>query len=426
MLASENQVAPAADRARLARVDIAAGETETATIATLHEPPFRVLPDIWFTWGWVKVRAGTNLQVADLSRRLQMRVPLHERHAQLGARFVEFAGFEMPVMYRGILEEHEAVRTRAGLFDVSHMSNLWIRGPHATDLIAKTVGTNPTRIKEGRASYTVALRDDGTIIDDLIYYKFGADEYHVVPNAGMNKVLTSWFQAHANPDTLVEDVSREYCILALQGPKAREVAAKVLPAPAAETKKFQFTEIKVGKRKGFVSGTGYTGEDGLEIVVPNDEGKRLFDELLERGRPVGLQPVGLGARDTLRLEKGYCLAGHEFAGGRSPLEAGLEWTIHYDHEFVGKAAIEAQKRDDSYDRLVALRMEGRAIPRQGYPILADGLKVGVVTSGTLSPSLRTGIALGYVPPRHASIGTKLSVEVRGAPSPCLVVKPPFL
>ena len=355
-----------------------------------------------------------------------MRVPLHDRHAELGARFVEFAGFEMPVMYSGILEEHEAVRTRAGIFDVSHMSNLWIRGPHATDLLLKTVGTNASRIKDGRASYTVAMRDDGTIIDDLIYYKFSPEEYHVVPNAGMNKVLTSWFQAHANPDTIVEDVSREYCILALQGPKAREVAARVVPPAAAETKKFQFTELKVGKRKGFVSGTGYTGEDGLEIVVPNDEGRRIFSEILEKGKAVGLQPIGLGARDTLRLEKGYCLAGHEFAGGRTPLEAGLEWTIHYDHDFVGKAALENQKREGTYDRLVGLRMVDRLIPRQGYPILADGANVGVVTSGTMSPTLKAGIALGYVPPRHAEVGTKLAVEVRGTASPCVVTKLPFL
>ncbi len=356
----------------------------------------------------------------------KMRVPLHDRHAQLGARFVEFAGFDMPVMYAGILEEHEAVRTRAGIFDVSHMSNLWIRGPHATDLLLKTVGTNASRIKEGRASYTVAMRDDGTIIDDLIYYKFGPEEYHVVPNAGMNKVLTSWFQAHANPDTVVEDVSREYCILALQGPKAREVAARVLPASAAETKRFQFTELKVGKRKGFVSGTGYTGEDGVEIVVPNDEGQRVFGEIIEKGKSVGLQPIGLGARDTLRLEKGYCLAGHEFAGGRTPLEAGLEWTIHYDHDFVGKTALENQKRDGTYERLVGLRMEGRPIPRQGYAILAEGAKAGVVTSGTMSPSLKSGIALGYVPPAQAAVGTRLAVEVRGTAAPCFVTKLPFL
>jgi len=270
------------------------------------------------------------------------------------------------------------------------------------------------------------MSDDGTIIDDLIYYKWGPDEYHVVPNAGMNKVLTSWFQAHANPDTIVEDVSREYCILALQGPKAREIAAKVLPAPAAETKKFQFTELKVGKRKGFVSGTGYTGEDGVEIVVPNDEGTRIFDEIIERGRPLGLQPIGLGARDTLRLEKGYCLAGHEFAGGRTPLEAGLEWVLHYDHDFVGTTALENQKKEGTYERLVGLRMEDRLIPRQGYPILADGVKSGVVTSGTMSPSLKSGIALGYVPPSQAAVGNRLAVEVRGQASPAVVTKLPFL
>lgn len=355
-----------------------------------------------------------------------MRVPLHDRHAELGARFVEFAGFEMPVLYTGILEEHRAVRERAGLFDVSHMSNLWVRGPHATELLLRTLGTNAERLREGHASYTVALREDGTIIDDLIYYKFGPQEYHIVPNAGMNKVMTSWLQAHAAPDTSVEDASREYCILALQGPRARSILSRSMPGPAAETKKFQFAEVRVGKRKGFVSGTGYTGEDGLEIVVPNDEGRRLFSEILSQGKPDGLVPVGLGARDTLRLEKGYCLAAHEFAGGRTPLEAGLGWTLQVDHDFVGRPSVEAQRTDGTYDRLVGLRMEDRAIPRQGYPVVREGIRVGSVTSGTMSPSLHVGIALGYVPPDAAAPGTRLGVDVRGTAAPCGVVKLPFL
>lgn len=355
-----------------------------------------------------------------------MQVPLHDRHAELGARFVEFAGYEMPVMYTSILEEHAAVRERAGIFDVSHMSNLWIRGRHASDLVSRTVATNPAKIKVGRASYTTAMREDGTIIDDLIYYRFGEEEFHVVVNAGMNKTMTSWFQAHASSDTTVEDVSREYSILAVQGPKARGIVSRALPGPFAETKRFSFTEWKVGKRKAFVAGTGYTGEDGVEIVCPNEEGRRLFDEVISKGRDEGLLPIGLGARDTLRLEKGYCLASHEFAGGRTPLEASLGWTVHWDHDFVGRPALEEQKASGEYPRLVGLLMEDRSIPRQGYRVLDEGAAVGVVTSGTMSPSLKKGIALAYVPPRLEAPGTRLAVEVRGQAAPAVVSKLPFV
>ena len=362
----------------------------------------------------------------NLASGVSMQVPLHARHAQLGARFVEFAGYEMPVMYTSILDEHAAVRQKAGVFDVSHMSNLWIRGKHATALVSKTVGTNPERIKPGRASYTVAMREDGSIIDDLIYYKFSEDEYHVIVNAGMNRIMTSWFQAHANPDTLVEDVSPEYCILAIQGPQARAIVDKAMPGPYGQTKKFHFTEFKVGKRKAFVAGTGYTGEDGVEVVAPNDEGKRIFDAVLEKGQAHGILPIGLGARDTLRLEKGFCLAGHEFAGGRTPLEAGLDWVVHEDHDFVGKEALAKQRASSEYERLVGLTVEDRQIPRQGYRILDDGAAVGLVTSGTMSPSLKRGIALGYVPASRSGVGTRLGIEVRGQAAACLVTKLPFL
>lgn len=355
-----------------------------------------------------------------------MRVPLHEAHAALGARFVEFSGFEMPVLYSGIMQEHLAVRERAGLFDVSHMSNLWVRGPHASELLSRTVGTNPARLKAGRASYTVALREDGTIIDDLIFYKFAEDEFHVIVNAGMNRIMTSWFQAHVEPDTTVEDVSREYCILAVQGPRAREAAAPALESGLSQTKRFTFAEFRAGRRKAFVAGTGYTGEDGLEVVVPSEEAKRLFPAILDAGRKVGLKPCGLGARDTLRLEKGYCLASHEFAGGRTPLEAGLGWTLQFDHNFVGREALEAQKAKADHERLVGLLFVDRGIPRQGYGILQEGRRVGAVTSGSMSPILRRGIALGYVPGPLAAAGTALGIDIRGQEAPCVVTRLPFV
>ena len=356
---------------------------------------------------------------------MALRTPLYDAHLKSSARMVEFAGFDMPVQYSGILEEHAAVRSKAGLFDVSHMSNVWIRGKGAKTLLSETVATNPDRIQPGRASYTTAMREDGTIIDDLIYYKFSDDEFHVVPNAGMNKIITSWLTAHAGRDVTVEDASREYCILALQGPKAREILRHVLPEAAA-VKKFAFHELKFGKIKGFVSGTGYTGEDGVELVVPNAEAIQLFPRLLKEGKRDGLVPVGLGARDTLRLEKGYCLASHEFAGGRSPLEAGLAWTVHWDHDFVGKAALECQKDADSYERLVGLTLKDAGIPRQGFPVLQNGAAVGAVTSGTMSPTLHKGIALAYVAKTVAASGTGVDVDIRGRRAAAQVTPTPFL
>jgi aminomethyltransferase len=355
---------------------------------------------------------------------LMATVPLHAMHERLGARFVPFGGFDMPVQYSGILAEHAAVRTAAGLFDVSHMSNLWVEGPGAEELLSRTLAADPKRLKQGRAQYTVACKEDGTIIDDLIFYRFGPQRFHVLPNAGMNATFLDWFSKHKRGDVKITDVSRSLAILALQGPKARKILESVLPHLAA-VKRFGFIEWTMAEGSGFVSGTGYTGEDGVELILPNAAAERVWSQLMEAGQEAGLVPCGLGARDTLRLEKGFCLAPHEFKGGRSPLEAGLEWVVHWEHDFIGRAALESQKAAGTHDRLVALRASGRGIPREGCLVEDAEKEVGVVTSGTLSPTLRTGIALAYVRPQVAGAGTGLGIRVRDALVACQVVKPPF-
>jgi aminomethyltransferase len=305
------------------------------------------------------------------------------------------------------------------------MSTLWVQGEGAQALLSATLAADPARVKQGRAQYTVACRPDGTIIDDLIFYRFGADRFHVVPNAGMNQTFVDWFRQHAKGDVEVLDFSRQLCILALQGPKAPDVLASAYP-DLAGVKRFGAKEWETTAGHAFVSGTGYTGEAGVELVVPNAAAASCWRHLLSCGRETGLVPAGLGARDTLRLEKGFCLAPHEFKGGRSPLEAGLGWVVHWDHDFVGRKALEAQKDLGEHDRLVGLKVHGRGIPREDCPVVRGGARVGVVTSGTMSPSLKTGIALAYVAPEAAEAGTELAVEVRGRPVDAVVAKLPFV
>jgi aminomethyltransferase len=353
-----------------------------------------------------------------------LRTPQYDLHKALGGQMVPFGGYEMPVRYRSIQEEHTAVRTAAGLFDVSHMSNLWVRGPGAAEALTKVSIADAKAIKPGGTKYTAMLREDGTILDDMYFFRpTDSPDLHVVPNAGMNAEVARFI--HDRTKAAVEDVTAQTCIFALQGPKAKDILAPHIEADLAALKPFRCTWTKVLGAPMMVSRTGYTGEDGFELFPPAREGPRIFQALLDHGEAHGLLPIGLGARDTLRLEKGYCLAGHEFAGGRTPLEASMGRFLHWDHDFVGKPALLAQKAKP-HPRLVGLKVQDKGIPRQDCEVQAQGRKVGVVTSGTLSPSLKHGIALAYVEPAHAQPGTPLTIIVRGTPSAATVVEPPFL
>lgn len=352
-----------------------------------------------------------------------LRSPIHDVHLELGGQMVPFAGYEMPVRYRGIQEEHVAVRSNAGLFDVSHMSNLWVRGPHAADALARVTTADTRVLKPGGTKYTTLLREDGTIIDDTYVFRL-PDAFHAVPNAGRNEEVARWIAEHTKGQ--VEDATRETCIFALQGPKAMAILQPLVDASLAELKPFRCALASVLGVRMLVSRTGYTGEDGFELFPPASQGAQVFRALLKAGSAHGLKPCGLGARDTLRLEKGYCLAGHEFEGGRTPLEAGLERFVHWDHDFIGQGALLAQRQRGDHERLVGLKVEDRGIPRQGCEVQRQGRKVGVVTSGTLSPTLKHGIALAFVEPASSAMGTRLDVVIRGAASPATVVELPFV
>jgi aminomethyltransferase len=334
----------------------------------------------------------------------------------------------MPRQYDSIRAEHHAVREAAGLFDVSHMGNLRIEGPDAGALLGRATVSRPDKLKEERGVYTVMLDERANILDDTIVYRIEGDSFYMVPNAGKNESIAAHLRGIAagqGLDVEVTDVSRETAILALQGPRAPQVlqhaGARVDPEP-----RFRLHTREIAGQVVWVATTGYTGETGYELFVDARSGTEVYERLRLAGEDLGLRPVGLGARDTLRLEMGYALAGNEFAGGRSPLEAGLGWIVKWDHEFVGKETLVAQREAATHDRLVGLRMEGRAVPRHDYPVLVAGKRVGTVTSGTMSPSLGVGIALAYVRPEHAEAERFVDVAVRGEPHPARVVRPPFL
>ena len=354
-----------------------------------------------------------------------MKSPLHELHEELGATFTEFEGHTMPLQYTSIKDEHLTVRHAVGVFDVSHMGNLYVQGPDAFKLVSRLTTCNPEKVPVGMGFYTAILQDDGTIIDDEVFLHTDSNEYLFVPNAGRHDTVEAWFKKQAKGmDITLENRSSRDVILAVQGPQSMEALSQVVDAPLDDLKLFACTEVDWGDRC-ILSRTGYTGERGFELyVTPGSAGGALFRELLQAGEAHGIKPIGLGARDTLRLEKGFALAGNEFAGGRTPIEAGMGWAIHWDHAFIGKAMLEAQK-DSGHDQLMFLRCTGRGIPRHGHPIEHDGEPAGMVTSGTFSPCLKTGIAMAYISPGHQDAG-EFDILVNDRRIPAMAVKPPFV
>ena len=358
--------------------------------------------------------------------------PLHDRHVALGAKMTGFGGFDMPVQYSGILDEHRAVRQSAGLFDVSHMGEFRLRGPDALALAQRLVTNDVTKLDDGGAQYAVLCRHDGTAVDDLLVYRIAQDDVLLVVNAA--NIGKDWAHARAEADRLGLDVemtdeSDAWALLALQGPDAFDVFRRATGTDASSIPYYRFRVMAPGAVFGaercIVSHTGYTGERGIELYLSPEAAGRAWDALVE----AGAAPAGLGARDTLRLEAGYCLYGHELDDDTTPLEAGLGWVVKPDAaDFVGRDALAAQKAEGVGRRLVGLVVAGRGIPRAGHPITdPEGAEVGAVTSGSQSPTLGTGVALGYVPndPAYTTPGTELAVSVRGRLVPATVTKPPF-
>ena len=357
------------------------------------------------------------------------RSPLFDLQKKLGARFTEFAGFEMPIQYSSIKEEHLTVRKSVGIFDVSHMSNVWIVGPDAEKLISLTTLEDASKIGNNKSQYTAILREDGTVIDDTIFMHLD-DKYMMIPNAGEDEIVTQWLNEKAkqyNISAKAENVSNDYVILAIQGPKSRDTLQKLTKTDIKNIGFFGCQYITLAGVNCIISHTGYTGELGFELqITPPKNAENVFKKILEAGKEFGIKPIGLGARDTLRLEKCFILAGNEFEGGRTPLEALMSWTINWDHDFIGKDAILKQKEKGDYERLTCLKCVDKGIPRHGCEIQKDGKKVGKVTSGTMSPCLNLGVAMGYVHPDYREKDSILEIIIRDKPIKAEVVKPPFV
>jgi aminomethyltransferase len=335
------------------------------------------------------------------------RTPLHDRHVAAGARLVPFAGWEMPVQYEGIRQEHRAVRERVGVFDVSHMGEIETSGPEAEALLQRLLSNDVAKIAERGAQYSVLCNPEGGVLDDLFTYRLGRDRFLTVTNASNHERDLAWFQREAAGfDAQLDDRLHDYAMLAVQGPAARalveELADGDLPA------RFRTAELTVaGVRDTLVCGTGYTGEDGVELLVAPDGAPAIWDALTERGAT----PAGLGARDTLRLEACFHLYGNDLGEDRNPIEAGLGWCCKEDTEFIGSEAVRAAREAGTPERLAPFALTGPGIARQGNPVVGGG----VVTSGTLSPMLGIGIGMAYLPAERSEPGTAIEIDVRGKP-----------
>ena len=359
--------------------------------------------------------------------------PLHSRHLNLDARMVPFAGYDMPLQYSGIVDEHMAVRQNAGLFDVSHMGEIFVRGPQSTAFVQHLVTNDAGKLEDGQAMYTVMCNHDGGVLDDLLVYRLNEQAYMLVVNAANTARDFEWMKGNNPMGADLYDVSDMIALLALQGPRALDIASKALHLPVHDLPYYHFLRPAPGSLMGFdkviVSRTGYTGETGLEIYVESENAGVLWDALMEAGAAFGLKPAGLGARDTLRLEAGYCLYGNELSEQVNPYEARLGWVTKLaKDDFIGKEILASIKARGPARVLVGLRMDSRGIPRSGYDVLdTAGTPIGKVTSGTQSPVLKRGIALAYVPKAgsFASMGTELQIGIRTRLLPATVVRCPF-
>lgn len=352
---------------------------------------------------------------------------LSSTHEALGAKMVPFAGYNMPVQYEGVTVEHETVRNGVGVFDVSHMGEFLIEGPNALELIQKVSSNDASKLTIGKAQYSCLPNDDGGIVDDLIIYKVKEETYLLVVNASNIEKDWNWIKSKNDVMAEMKDLSENYSLLAIQGPKAVEA---MQPLSSHDLSAIPFYNFVVGDFAGIehviISATGYTGSGGFEIYCKNSEVKQVWDKVFEAGAKFGIKPIGLAARDTLRLEMGYCLYGNDIDDATSPIEAGLGWVTKFTKEFTNSEALKAEKEHGPERKLVAFELDERGIPRHGYDIVdGNGKTIGVVTSGTMSPMLNKGIGLGYVPTILSEVGSKIHIQIRKNAIPATVIKLPF-
>jgi aminomethyltransferase len=356
------------------------------------------------------------------------RTAFYEVHRSLGAKIVEFAGYDMPVQYTGIIEEHKRVREAVGVFDVSHMGEVEVRGNDALGFIQHITVNDASKLAPGGVQYSAMCYEDGGIVDDLLVYNMG-DHYLLVINAANIAKDVAWMKQQLSGDVILRDRSDEFSLLAVQGPKSLMTLKGLCSTDLTGLQYYHWMRGTIAGVDMVISRTGYTGELGFELYFPSDvpTGTRVWNALMDAGRPHGIGPVGLGARDTLRLEMGFCLYGHDIDQTTNPIEAGLGWITKTEKgEFIGKGPIVKAKQEGVKRRLVGFALEDRAFPRQGYPIRAAGSAAGKVTSGTFSPVLDKGIGMGYIDAVNAKVGTAVAVVIRDHESPAMVVPLPFI
>jgi len=354
------------------------------------------------------------------------RTPLHAQHMALGAKMVPFGGWDMPVQYRGILEEHRAVRSAAGLFDVSHMGEVEIAGPSALPALQSLVSNDASRLQVGQVQYSALTTEAGSFVDDLTVYRLADDCFMLTLNASNTAKDLAWIRDHLGGRAEVRDVSDRMALIAVQGPRAVEILQRLTPVDLGQVAYYWFTSGPVLGKRALLSRTGYTGEDGFEIYLAPDHAPAVWQACLEAGTPLGLVPTGLGARDTLRLEAKMALYGNDIDDAHTVLEADLGWIVKLDKgEFTGRAALARQKAEGITRKLVGFEMVGRGIARPHNPICRKGERIGAVTSGSFGPWVQKNIGLGYVAIKEAAIGTDIEVIIRDQPVAARIVKTPF-
>ncbi len=354
------------------------------------------------------------------------RTPLYERHVAAGGKLVEFAGWEMPVQYRGVIDEHRAVRTAAGLFDVSHMGQIRVAGPGAEAFVQHLTPNDVSKLAPGRAHYSALLSLEGTFLDDLLVYRMAADEFILVVNASNAEFDFAWVASQPHEGLAVENVSDQYALIAIQGPKAIAILQPLTATPLAPIRYYGFARGEVLGHPAILSRTGYTGEDGFELFLEPGVAVEVWDRLMADGQPHGLVPAGLGARDTLRLEAGMALYGHEIDAGTNPWEANLDWIIKLEKgDFVGRDALVAAREKGAARKLIGFEVEGRGIARQGHKLAVGGAEVGAVTTGTFSPTFEKALGLCYVRTDLAEPGRAVDIDVRGKSVPARLRPYPF-
>ena len=351
---------------------------------------------------------------------------LYNEHVALNGKIVEFAGWMLPVMYSSIIEEHMAVRTAAGIFDISHMGEFIISGPGSVPLLKKVIPTRLDKLEPGKAMYSCLSNPSGGVIDDLFIYMVSVDRYMIVVNASNIEKDLAWLKQHAGNDVTIEDISSSTCKLDLQGPASKNVLKKIINEKKIdELPRFYFYETQFMGTTVIVSNSGYTGELGYELYIDNSRAVDLWNGLLNAGAELGLKPIGLGARDSLRIESCYSLYGHELTDDISPVEAGLSWLISSDAEYTARDILTSQKTNGTERELICLEIPDRGIPREGYRIEKNGIDTGYVTSGVFSPLMKKGIAMGLIKSGTAKMGDTLSIIIRNKPVEAVIVKRPF-